>query len=933
MPAMMARRVRIGIVAAVLLVLIAGIVLATPELVRRRLVAGIEARVVEPVSIDDVDLNLLTGRVRVTGLRVGAQAAPLLRVPIVDTELRYWPLLHGQTVLGYLTLHQPELHLVRTGPARFNLLDAWRPSERPADGAGTTVEALAIHDGTVTFIDRTETPRVERSITDIELSAGRVSSTTGLRVSPTSFRAELTIGSGTVAIEGSATPLASPRTVALGVTASQLDVSLLAPYLPGTSRLELGKIVEARARYVVSAAQGRTTEHVVSGRFTLGPLRMRPARSGDPTFSLDAVVVEGGRFDFLANAASVREVTLRAPRVSIERAPDGRLALDVGLPSRPVGPSAGEEAPFTIAIERARVADGRLRLVDHSVSPTAVVPIDDVNVSMADLRLGRHPHAATIAGTAGIGGGRLQLSGALRPQPVSGDLVARLADVPFAPFTPYADAALGAARAGASAVGGVLECRFGDGAVRLSGRLTARDVEVRSDQAPDTATPPIASARRLLVDIGHIELAPSMNATIRRIQVERPIVRLVRDEDGRVNLSALVSRAPSVPSSPAAAAKPGAGSSPSRAAWSVARLGISRGTVTFRDEAVAPVFTGELTGMNAALTGLRPGPHPAHLTVAGRLGDSPLQLTGRLSLAAARPILHLEGDVEGYTLSQLDPYADRYLGYRIRRGHLTADVELSRDPNGFDSVAQLTIRQIQLGQRTSDTFRERIGIPLTLVLDLLEGLDGSIHLRIPVSGRLTNPSFSLADAIWDALRNTIVKLAAAPLRAIGSVVTLGGRIGRVRLDPVGFTPGAAELNESAQQKLAEMAEWLRSKPRIELEIRGSATAAEAAAVRERRLRERAEKAGSGDYMTGLSLLYKAEKGFGAAGSAEQMEQVLRERISVSRSDLAELANTRAATVQAALVRRGVPGNRLYVVSEGERAVTTEGAGLVRFEVL
>jgi hypothetical protein len=355
--------------------------------------------------------------------------------------------------------------------------------------------------------------------------------------------------------------------------------------------------------------------------------------------------------------------------------------------------------------------------------------------------------------------------------------------------------------------------------------------------------------------------------------------------------------------------------------------------VEFRDEAVEPAFTGELTGMNMSVTGLPPGRRPARLTLEGRLSGSPLQLTGRLGLSSARPSLHLEGDLESYTLSQLDPYADRYLGYRIRRGHLTADVELTRGPGGFDSVAQLTIRQIQLGQRTSDTFRERIGIPLTLVLDLLEGLDGSIHLRIPVSGRLANPSFSLTDAIWDALRNTIVKLAAAPLRAIGSVVTLGGRIGRVRVDPVRFTPGAAQLNESAQRRLAAMAEWLRSKPRIELEIRGSATAAEAAAVRERRLRERAEKAGSGDYMTGLSLLYRAAKGFGAAGSAEQMEQVLRERIPVSRGDLAELANTRAATVQAALVRLGVTGNRLYVVSEGERAVTAEGAGLVQFEVL
>jgi outer membrane protein OmpA-like peptidoglycan-associated protein len=86
-------------------------------------------------------------------------------------------------------------------------------------------------------------------------------------------------------------------------------------------------------------------------------------------------------------------------------------------------------------------------------------------------------------------------------------------------------------------------------------------------------------------------------------------------------------------------------------------------------------------------------------------------------------------------------------------------------------------------------------------------------------------------------------------------------------------------------------------------------------------------------MAGLSRLYRAEKGFGDVDSAEQMEQVLRRTVPVSRGDLAELARRRAAAVHEALMRLGVDGSRLYVVSEGEQAVTSTGSGRVRLQVL
>jgi len=934
-PVPRSRRAWIGIAGgAVVLVAIVCLV-AAPELIRRHLVAGIAARVTEPVSIDDVDVNLLTGRARVTGLRVGTGQDPLLQVPTLDIELRYWPLLRGQTVLGYLTLHEPELRLVRTGPAAFNVVEAWRPSEGAPGGAGATILALSIRRGVVTFVDRTEATAAERHI-DLELGASRVSSATGLRISPTSFQAELTVGRGTIALEGSATPFARPRGVELRLTASHLAASLFAPYLPERPRVEAGEIIAAEARYVLAATEGRTTEHFVAGRLVLGPLRVLRPGGGDPIAGLDGLVVEDGRVDFLTNTASVREATLRAPHLTIERAPDGRLELDAWIAS----PRAASEAPappaqqrvgsldrVTIMVERARVAGGRIRLVDRSTSPAATIPIEDVSLEMTGLGLGERPRPGALVGAARIAAGRLELSGTLTPQPASVELAARLDEVPFAPFAPYADEALGAARADAAAVDGVIRGHFGNGPTSISGRLAARDVAILSDGAASSSTrAPFARADRLRIERGRIVLGPATSVAIERVHVDGPTLRLLRQQDGRLDLPALSSTEGPV-------GTPEPPQSRSDLAWSIGRIEVSRGTVVFRDEAVSPVFMRVLDRLGLSLRDLGPGAGRARLTLDGRLGGSPLHLTGWLTSFADRPRLHLEGALDSYPLSQIDPYAEEHLGYRIRRGNLTADVEFTRRPAGFDAVAHLTMRQIQLGARQSDVFRERVGIPLTLALDLLEGLDGSIRLRIPVSGQLTNPRFSVVDAVWDALRNTIVKLAAAPLRAIGSVVTLGGRIGRVRINPVSFPPGSAELDEPAERRLTELAEWLYSRPRVELEIRGSASVAETAALTERRLRERAEESGSGDYMAGLSRLYRAEKGFGDVDSAEQMEQVLRRTVPVSRGDLAELARRRAAAVHEALMRLGVDGSRLYVVSEGEQAVTSTGSGRVRLQVL
>src|SRR5205807_605114 len=77
------------------------------------------------------------------------------------------------------------------------------------------------------------------------------------------------------------------------------------------------------------------------------------------------------------------------------------------------------------------------------------------------------------------------------------------------------------------------------------------------------------------------------------------------------------------------------------------------------------------------------------------------------------------------------------------------------------------------GARASedDIVQRRIGLPLGLLVDLMKDVHGKIHVSLPISGTLSAPNFSFSEAIWNTVRNTIVKLIAAPFKLIGKLFT------------------------------------------------------------------------------------------------------------------------------------------------------------------
>ncbi len=274
-------------------------------------------------------------------------------------------------------------------------------------------------------------------------------------------------------------------------------------------------------------------------------------------------------------------------------------------------------------------------------------------------------------------------------------------------------------------------------------------------------------------------------------------------------------------------------------------------------------------------------------------GSSSIKLQGWFTPFAQPLQVHLEGNIQDYELSHLNPYAKKYLGQEFRRGRLSSEFKLHYNGGTIDAFNDLRIRHAQVGAAFGDQFKRRVGISLKLALNLLEDAGGEIRLPISVKGTVDSPEFEADGVMWKGLRNAVLKTLVAPLRLLGNILTLGGKITEVRIDPVNFKPGSLTLNRKTQVQIERLSKFLKSRPLINLQLQGRTSRQETNVLARRK-----------------------PKG--------QM---------VTNKDLRALAERRVRLIEKTLVRQGVPPKRLFVVATDRKAIRNRGAGRVEFRLL
>lgn len=576
---------------------------AFPELARQVAIRRLQAMTGRTVSLERVDLALLAGRASVHGLRVLDRdgASTLAELPRVDIALRYAPLLTGHVWLRELTLRQPTVRVVRTGPAEFNISDMVRRSGagpgRPLD---VTVDRFTLVEGTTILEDRVLQPVRTWTSERVAIEARNLSTR---RDDGTATGSSITAGAP-VSVTVTALRL-YPIHLRAEVDVQGLDVSLVRLYVPASApvTIERGR-ASTRVAVRLDAREGLHVD---------GEARIA-----------DAVLVRPGTAEPLvtspALAVAVADVALGTGALRV-----GRLQLG-----------------------------GRATVFDRRAAPVRRYDLDPVRAAISDLTWPVRMPARIEIVSAVPGGGRLDVRGDVRARspcpapagegtdpcpdgrPASARVKIRLTGTElgaWSQFVPVRARVTGTAAADLT-VDAELDRRI---VARATGTASVSRLAVVD------AGRRLASAERIAVS--GVAWEYPFRVTLERVEVRRPAAVVERDASGQLTLLAAVATDPpaGTPDRPAEGGDrptPAPRASPT---WDirVAQVRVRDGSIDWRDAAVAPPASLRVTELQATVAVAQIS--PLRVAAKGSAAVNRLSVSDR-----GRPVLTLaRGEAQG----------------------------------------------------------------------------------------------------------------------------------------------------------------------------------------------------------------------------------------------------------------------------------------------
>ena len=396
---------------------------------------------------------------------------------------------------------------------------------------------------------------------------------------------------------------------------------------------------------------------------------------------------------------------------------------------------------------------------------------------------------------------------------------------------------------------------------------------------------------------------------------------------------------------------------------------IDRGRMNFSDFFVKPNFSAEVQQLGGTITGLSSAYESrAQVNLAGKLDEfSPVSISGELQPFAFDHYSDLGLKFENIALPIFNPYSTPLAGYNIAKGKLTTDLHYNIVDRKLDAQHKIRIDQLEWGEATAT--QGEATLPVKFATALLKDKDGVIQLDVPVGGTLDDPTFRIGPIIWQVIKNIIVKAVTAPFSLLGSLFA-----GAEEAQYIDFAPGEAALDAATSERLGALAKSLVEKPELELDVPiGALPEIDRPALEERAYRTAidgavaahfAKKAKKGESVPAyasleadkkidvLTELVKQQTGtepkvpeapappdgtprveakaMRQAAAVEYLETAARTGVAAPETDLAKLAEERAAAIEHALLSGGeLDPKRVFRVREGK---VEANEGKVRFQL-
>jgi uncharacterized protein involved in outer membrane biogenesis len=940
--------------------------------------------------------------------------APVATVAEAELEFADVQPLIGRWHFTRLRLTQPEIDLVRLKEGGLNVLGLLPPPAPAAKGKATTAKrsppvaaARSATDATTTGAatgDAVKAPAAAPPARpDVLLALARIRD--GVlrfedRSLPEPFRTRIeaiNLDMRDLATEGTL-----PAEIRLdyvsdaGEKFTHEDVLRLAP-LEFSGNLQFESIRLPRyAPYLAAAMPGGTiSEGSLSGgaqyRMTLGKdgeplvevssealalrdfaLVLKGAKV--PALTLPALDVRGATLDLGGRSVRVAGVDLKGVTLSAVREKDGEFdlvkALVPAAAKSPAKPSVAtaKDGDWVVAVDKFAVRGASIRLDDRRVARPVITTLEGIDLEVDGFSTEQGDTFQFKLDSRLNKQGRVAASGPLTLAPLKADLRLDLASVDLLPLQPY-----------------VLEqtkIAISRGNLTTKGQLnidTGRRGQLLANFRGDVGVANFASVDRLnatdflrwrTLSIGGIDarLEP-FSLGVKRIALDDFYTRLILDDQGRLNLREIggVKGEPEPATAPRAVAVEGDGAVPAAAAQGqrsveiqkpgtppppvrIDRIELKRGNVAFSDRFIRPNYDANLTSLGGTITGFSTASDSlTKVDLNGKVDKTaPLTITGELNPFRDDAHLDILATVKDFELTGLSSYSGKYVGYGIAKGKLSAELNYKIVDRQLTATNRIFLDQLTFGDKVDSP--DAVNLPVQLAVSLLKNSRGEIDLRLPVSGTLDDPQFSVFGLVMKMLFNLIGKAITSPFALLGSA--LGGGEELSQLD---FGGGSARLGEPQQAKLKSLAQALVDRPALRLDIVGRADpqadldglrqVALDNAVRVQKLKAMIGKGeaapsleevevGESEYAELLKKAYRAtdfKKPRNAIGMVKdipvpEMEALMRANVKVGDDDLLGLARARAQAVREWLAGEGaVPGERIFVLEPKVEAFGEGGA--------
>ena len=239
--------------------------------------------------------------------------------------------------------------------------------------------------------------------------------------------------------------------------------------------------------------------------------------------------------------------------------------------------------------------------------------------------------------------------------------------------------------------------------------------------------------------------------------------------------------------------------------------------MTFTDRFVKPNYTAELSKMEGTVSGVSlNAPKPTQVQLSGKVYNSaPFSISGMVQPFSEFLALDLKATAKGVDLPRFTTYSAKYVGYPIKRGKLSLDLQYQIKDRALQANNKVVLNQLTFSDRVESP--DATKLPVMLAVALLKDSKGNIDINLPISGFLDDPEFSVGGIVGRVVVNLPFKAVSSPFSLLASAFGEGEELSFIE-----FEPGSAKLTEAGIESIETLSTALNDRPTLKIDISGRA---------------------------------------------------------------------------------------------------------------